>query len=124
MVPAAMVVATRRMSAQFLLIRSAFTLPAMASRAFLRCSPMIRLSTDSAGNTVFSCLRYSRARASKAGSLFQPARLFVEELLQASLLTRVEAPQPEILSDSDLVSGDRLLPGCVVSQEAAVDAGL
>ena len=60
----------------------------------------------------------------QGGSLFQPARLFVEELLQASLLARVEAPQPEILSDSDLVSGDRLLPGCVVSQEAAVDAGL
>ena len=43
---------------------------------------------------------------------------------RASLLARVEAPQPEILSDSDLVSGDRLLPGCVVSQKAAVDAGL
>ena len=43
----------------------------------------------------------------QGGSLFQPARLFVEELLQASLLARVEAPQPEILSDSDLVSGDR-----------------
>ena len=43
----------------------------------------------------------------QGGSLFQPARLFVEELLQVSLLARVEAPQPEILSDSDLVSGDR-----------------
>ena len=60
----------------------------------------------------------------QCGSLFQPARLFVEELLQAFLLTRVEAPQPEILSDSDLVSGDRLLPGCIVSQAATVDAGL
>ena len=45
---------------------SSATLAAMASRAFLRCSPMIRLSTDSAGNRVPSRLRYSRARASKA----------------------------------------------------------
>ena len=49
----------------------------------------------------------------QCGSLFQPARLFVEELLQASLLARVEAPQPEILSDSDLVSGIALSPSTV-----------
>ena len=60
----------------------------------------------------------------QCGGLFQPTRLFVEELLQASCLVGVKAPQPEILLDSDLVSGDPLLPGCVVAQTVAVDAGL
>ena len=60
----------------------------------------------------------------QGGGLFQPARLFVEEWLQASCWAGVKAPQPEILSDSDRVSGDRLLPGCGVAQTVAVDAGL
>ena len=45
-------------------------------------------------------------------------------MLQASRLIGVKGPQPEILSESDLVSGDRLLPGCVVAQLAGINAGL